>query len=75
MIGAFEFAKMKEGAVFINGSRGRIVEQAALIHALHTGRLGAVGLDVFENENSFCSSILALSWGSVNQIDDGNSLP
>ena len=49
MIGAFEFAKMKEGAVFINGSRGRIVEQAALIHALHTGRLGAAGLDVFKD--------------------------
>ena len=50
MIGAREFAKMKQGAIVINGSRGRIVDQSALIQSLQTGHLGAAGLDVFEKE-------------------------
>lgn len=50
LIGAPEFAKMKRGAIFINGSRGRIVDQSALIRSLQTGHLGAAGLDVFEKE-------------------------
>jgi glyoxylate/hydroxypyruvate/2-ketogluconate reductase len=50
MIGAREFGKMKQGAIFINGSRGRIVDQSALIQSLQTGHLGAAGLDVFEKE-------------------------
>jgi glyoxylate/hydroxypyruvate/2-ketogluconate reductase len=50
MIGAREFAKMKQGTIFINGSRGRIVDQSALIQSLQIGHLGAAGLDVFEKE-------------------------
>ena len=50
MIGGREFSKMKQGAIFINGSRGRIVDQSALIHSLQIGHLGAAGLDVFEKE-------------------------
>jgi glyoxylate/hydroxypyruvate/2-ketogluconate reductase len=50
MIGAREFSKMKQGAIFINGSRGRIVDQSALIQSLQIGHLGAAGLDVFEKE-------------------------
>ena len=50
MIGPREFAKMKKGAIFINGSRGRIVDQSALIQSLQIGHLRAAGLDVFEKE-------------------------
>src|SRR5260370_22512304 len=50
MIGPREFAKMKQGAIFINGSRGRIVDQSALIQSLQVGHLGAAGWDVFEKE-------------------------
>ena len=50
MIGAREFALMRPNAIFINGSRGKIVDEAALIAALQTGRFQAAGLDVFEHE-------------------------
>lgn len=50
MIGAREFALMRPGAIFINGSRGRIVDESALIEALQAGRIHGAGLDVFEHE-------------------------
>lgn len=50
LIGAAEFACMKDGTVLVNTARGGIVEEAALIDALRSGRIGAAGLDVFENE-------------------------
>jgi phosphogluconate 2-dehydrogenase/gluconate 2-dehydrogenase len=50
LIGAREFALMRPEAIFINGARGRIVDEAALIAALREGRIRAAGLDVFERE-------------------------
>jgi gluconate 2-dehydrogenase len=50
MIGQREFALMRPGAIFINGSRGRIVDEAALIDALRQRRIHGAGLDVFERE-------------------------
>lgn len=50
MIGEREFALMRPSAFFINGSRGRIVDEAALIDALQQGRIHGAGLDVFERE-------------------------
>jgi len=48
--GKEEFAAMKPGAVFINTSRGGIVEEPALIQALESGHLAGAGLDVISGE-------------------------
>jgi D-3-phosphoglycerate dehydrogenase len=50
LIGTNEFRKMKPGAVLINTSRGGIVNEAALIDALSSGRLAGAALDVLDGE-------------------------
>lgn len=50
LMGAREFGLMRAGAIFINGARGAIVQEDALLHALDHGTLRAAGLDVFASE-------------------------
>jgi D-3-phosphoglycerate dehydrogenase / 2-oxoglutarate reductase len=50
MIGAEQFARMKDGAILVNTSRGPLIDTEALRDALATDRLGGVGLDVLEHE-------------------------
>lgn len=44
------FAQMKRGAWFLNSSRGRVVDEAALARALDSGRIALAALDVWQNE-------------------------
>lgn len=50
MLGAEQFGKMKAGAILVNGARGPIVQEAALLDALDHGTLRAAALDVFDIE-------------------------
>jgi phosphoglycerate dehydrogenase-like enzyme len=49
LIGAAEIARMKRGAILINTSRGPIINEGAMLDALHAGHIVA-GLDVYDRE-------------------------
>lgn len=50
LVNAATLAEMKRGVHLVNTSRGKLVDTAALIHALKSGRVGGVALDVYEEE-------------------------
>jgi D-3-phosphoglycerate dehydrogenase / 2-oxoglutarate reductase len=50
MIGEKELRLMKRGALIINTSRGKLIDEPALIAALKSGHLGGAGLDTYATE-------------------------
>ncbi len=51
MIGKDEFAKMRDGVVYLNTARAKIHDTDALVAALQSGKVGCAGLDHFEGEH------------------------
>jgi D-3-phosphoglycerate dehydrogenase len=50
MIGADQFSRMKDGAIFLNTARAALHDDDALVAALRSGKVAAAGLDHFEGE-------------------------
>jgi len=50
MVGRAELALMKPSAILINTARAAIVDEAALIEALHEGKIAGAGIDVYSRE-------------------------
>ena len=53
MIDAQSIAKMKEGTIIINTSRGQLIHTNALIEGLKSKKIAAAGLDVYEEEEGY----------------------
>ena len=53
MINKESIAKMKKGVIIINCSRGKLINTNDLVQKLSEGKIGGVGLDVYEDEEEF----------------------
>ena len=58
--GEASFAKMKSTACIINTARGGLIDEAALVAALDSGKISGAGLDVMESETAFTPTGVAL---------------
>jgi len=52
LINAVTLAQMKPGVTLLNTSRGKLLDTLAVIHALKSGHIGLLGLDVYEEEEA-----------------------
>ncbi|PHH92622.1 hypothetical protein CDD83_6549 [Cordyceps sp. RAO-2017] len=59
LIGANELEAMKDGVIIVNTARGPIIDEAALVRSLESGKVRSVGLDVYEKEPEIHPGLLA----------------
>ena len=60
LIGETEFELMKNTACLINTSRGKIIDEIALVHALRKAKIAGAALDVFYNEPAITEELINL---------------
>jgi len=60
MIDAKAIERMKTGAILINTARGGLIDEGAAAEGIRSGKLGGVGLDVFEEESLRNSPLMGL---------------
>lgn len=60
IMGEKQFSLLPQGAIFINTSRGSLVNEQALINSLKSGHLYSAGLDVYVSEPSFNKDLLTI---------------
>lgn len=60
LLGAADFSHMKPTAYVINTARGTVIDEAALVRALRTGRIAGAGLDVYEREPALDEGLYGL---------------
>lgn len=60
LIDAKRLRLMRKGAILINTSRGPVIDEKALVAALKAKRIGAAGLDVYENEPKLAPGLAKL---------------
>jgi len=58
IISTKEFEKMKDGVVIVNTARGAVIDEAALVDALDSGKVRSAGLDVYEEEPTIHPGLL-----------------
>lgn len=58
-LGKKELALCKDGVVIVNTARGAVIDEAALVEALESGKVSGVGLDVYENEPAIHKGLMA----------------
>lgn len=58
IIGRKEFEIMKQGVVIVNTARGKLIDEAALVDALDSGKVYSAGLDVYEAEPKIHEGLL-----------------
>ena len=50
MINAAAIAQMKDGVIIVSVARGKLIDEQALADALHSGKVAAAAVDVYQNE-------------------------
>jgi D-3-phosphoglycerate dehydrogenase len=50
LLGRKQFGQMKDGVVLVNTARGALIDEAAMLEALDSGKLGYAGLDVLADD-------------------------
>jgi len=60
VIDATALSRLRPGAIVVNTARGPLIDEAALVNTLRTGRIAAAGLDVFEGEPQLAPGLAEL---------------